>query len=55
MSKIHLFKDKEDYENNRIPRIKAGVLSEDAVWNMNEDIDNIIAEMQLIINEYLKK
>ena len=44
------FKDKEAYENNKIPRIKAGVLSEDAVWNMQEEINDIINEMQTIIN-----
>lgn len=44
------FKDKEAYENNKIPRIKAGVLSEDAVWNVQEEINDIINEMQTIIN-----
>ncbi|MEE3343383.1 MAG: DUF4298 domain-containing protein [Bacilli bacterium] len=46
------FKDKEAYENNSIPQVKAGVLSEDSIWNMLEDIDNIINEMQDIINKY---
>ena len=46
------FKDKEDYENGKIPKIKAGVLSEDAVWNMNEDISEIIEVMKSIINDY---
>ena len=51
------FKDKDNYENNKIPKIKAGVLSEDAVWNMNEDIMDLLNMMQelavdlLIINE----
>ena len=44
------FKDKEDFENNKIPKIKAGVLSEDAVWNMNEDINDIIEDMKKIIS-----
>ena len=44
------FKDKEAYENNKIPRIKAGVLSEDTVWNMQEEINDIIKEIQTIIN-----
>jgi flagellar biosynthesis chaperone FliJ len=45
------FKDKEEYEQNKIPKIKAGVLSEDAVWNMNEDIKALLDEMKLIIKE----
>ena len=49
------FKDKEAYENNKIPKIKAGVLSEDTVWNMLEDIDNLILEMNLIVKNYNKK
>ena len=43
------FNDKDDYESNKIPKIKAGVLSEDAVWNMNEDIKELIIEMQSIV------
>ena len=46
------FNDKDDYESNKIPKIKAGVLSEDAVWNMNEDIKELIIEMQSIVEEY---
>ena len=49
------FKDKEAYENNKINRIKAGVLSEDEVWNMQEEIDQIILDMKIIINAYDKK
>ena len=45
-------KDKDDYENNLIPRIKAGVLSEDAVWNLNEDISDLLKEMKSIIKDY---
>ena len=44
------FKDKEAYENNEIPKIKAGVLSEDIVWNMNEDLGIIKEEMRRIVN-----
>ena len=44
------FKDKEAYENNTIPKIKAGVLSEDAVWDILDDIDNLIKEMKEISN-----
>ncbi len=46
------FKDKKAYESNNISKIKAGVLSEDAVWNMLEDVDDIILEMKDIINDY---
>ena len=42
------FKDKDDYENNLIPKVKAGVLSEDAIWNMNEEIKELITEMKSI-------
>ena len=49
------FQDKEDYENGRISKIKAGVLSEDAVWNLNERIDEIMNEMQAITSTFLKK
>ncbi len=46
------FKDKEAYENNQIPKIKAGVLSEDGVWNMLSDIDDLINNMEKLINKY---
>ena len=46
------FKDKEAYENNKIEKIKAGVLSEDAVWNMNEELDSLIFEMKRIVDDY---
>jgi hypothetical protein len=49
------FKDKEKYENNEIPSIKAGILSEDAAWNMFEDIEDLLNEMQDIINNFQKK
>lgn len=48
------FKDKDDYESKRIVNIKAGVLSEDAIWNMNDDINDLLDEMKDIIN-YFKK
>ena len=41
-------KDKEAYEQNKIPKIKAGVLSEDAVWNLLENIDELKKEMNAI-------
>ena len=46
------FKDKEAFESKKITNIKAGVLSEDAVWNINEDIDDLIKEMKNIIKNY---
>ena len=48
------FKDKELFEKGKIPNIKAGVLSEDSIWNMNEDINDIIETMNLIIKTYSK-
>ena len=49
------FKDKENLEKGIIPRVKAGVLSEDEVWNMNEDIKKLIKKMKRIIREYEMK
>ena len=49
------FRDKEDFENHKIANVKAGVLSEDAVWNMNEDIKDLIESMNSIICSYSKK
>lgn len=46
------FKDKEAFESGKITGIKAGVLSEDAVWNLDEDIRNLIDEMQRIVDKY---
>ena len=46
------FKDKEAYEKNEIPKLKAGVLSEDAVWNMNDDIKELILEMKSIVKNF---
>ena len=44
----HWLHDKEAYEQNKIPKIKAGVLSEDAVWNLLENIDELKKEMNAI-------
>lgn len=49
------FKDKVAYEKNNISNIKAGVLSEDAIWNMNEDVKEIIIALEEIINIYKNK
>ena len=46
------FKDKDDFEKSKISNIKAGVLSEDAVWNMNEEVSDLIDEMKSIIKDF---
>ncbi len=46
------FKDKEDLESGKISNIKAGVLSEDAVWNMNENLSDTLEEMKEIIQYF---
>lgn len=43
------FKDKNDFEKGKIKNIKTGVLSEDAVWNLDEDVSEIIIKMQEIV------
>ncbi len=45
------FKDKESYEQGEFFRIKAGVLSEDAVWNLDERVAELVSEMEKIINK----
>ncbi len=45
------FKDKEEYENGSI-KVKAGVLSEDAVWNLDERVNELILEMKHISDMY---
>lgn len=41
--------DKDKYEKIKTPKIKAGVLSEDGVWNMLENIDEIKKDMKKIV------
>ncbi len=48
------FKDIEEFDKEEI-NIKAGVLSEDAVWNMNENLDELLKELQNKINEFIKE
>lgn len=43
------FKDKEAYESKKVTNIKAGVLSEDAVWNLFDEINNLILEMNNVM------
>ena len=45
-------KDKDNYEKNVIPKVKAGVLSEDGIWNMLSDLDELIIDMKRIIKKY---
>ncbi len=44
------FKDKKLYEENKIEKIPAGVLSEDSVWNMYEDLNSLVLELKLIVD-----
>lgn len=46
------FDDKENYENKKIENIKAGILSEDTVWNMNEDLKNMMEDMKQIVIDF---
>lgn len=41
--------DKDNYEKLKTSNIKAGVLSEDGVWNMLENIDEIKKDMKKIV------
>ena len=40
------FSDKARYESGKIKNVKAGVLSEDAIWNLLEDLNEIIRRMK---------
>ena len=48
------FKDKDAFESKKISDVKAGVLGEDTVWNMNESISDLISEMKDIISFFDK-
>ncbi len=48
------FKDKEDFEKGKIKSVKAGVLSEDAVWNLDEKISEILVRMDSIAKQIRK-
>ncbi len=45
------FQDKKAYEEGKLPKIKAGVLSEDAVWNMDEELNEMMQEMKKIVKK----
>ena len=42
-------KDKDDFEKGKIKNVKAGVLSEDAVWNLDENVKDLLTRMKGII------
>ncbi len=46
------FKDKDAYEKKLIYQVKAGVLSEDTIWNMMDDIHDLLKDMQDIVNKF---
>lgn len=48
------FNDKEYFENGKISNIKAGVLSEDGVWNLLERIKELNEEISNITNKILR-
>ena len=42
------FIDKENFELGKYKNLKAGVLSEDAVWNLNEQINELFERIEEI-------
>jgi len=48
------FKDLKEYDKKKL-NIKAGVLSEDGIWNMNETLNESLKELQTKITEFLDK
>ena len=42
-------KDKDDKKKKKIKNVKAGVLSEDAVWNLDENVKDLLTRMKGII------
>lgn len=48
------FNDKKMFEQGLLNNIKAGILSEDAVWNVNEDIRDLLEKMIDILKCYGK-
>ena len=42
-------KDKEDFESGKIKGVKAGVLSEDAVWDLDERVKDLLTRMEGIV------
>ena len=48
------FDDKEKYESGNIKNIKAGVLSEDSVWNLDEDTKELSIRLGEISEKLVK-
>ena len=48
------FDDKEKYESGNNKNIKAGVLSEDSVWNLDEDIKELSIRLGEISEKLVK-
>ena len=46
------FKDLDEYDKKKL-NIKAGVLSEDGIWNMNDNLTESLKELQTKIAEIL--
>ena len=46
------FKDKENFEKGIIKNIKAGVLTEDAVWDLDEKTRELINRMDNIVKRF---
>lgn len=49
------FSDKDDLENGKISNVTAGVLSEDAVWDLLVDVRELCDRMIKISNDILEK
>ena len=49
------FKDFDSYNNGDIPKVKAGVLSEDTIWNLERDLNELAKRMQRIAKWLLEK
>lgn len=45
------FNDLNNYEKGSIPKIKAGVLSEDGIWNTNEKWNEVISDLSKLIEK----
>ena len=43
--------DFDNYDPKKFKNIKAGVLSEDAIWNMNEAINETFYKMEKIVED----
>jgi len=48
------FNDKENFEKGIIKNVKAGILSEDAIWNLLERIKELNKEMNEITTKIFK-